>query len=60
MYTSSVCWARAGALPPQPVDQEIARHRLVRAQNKNRQQRPLLLAPDVEDTAVDAGLNRPQ
>ena len=47
-------------LPPQPVDKDIAGHRLVRAEEENREQRPLLLAADIEDMAVNADLDRPE
>ena len=45
---------------PQPIHQDVARHRLVRAQKKYRQQRPLLLPTDVEQAAVNVGLDRPE
>ena len=47
-----------GMLPPQPVDKDIAGHRLVRAEDENREQCPLLLAADIEDMAVNADLDR--
>ena len=49
---------RRGMLPPQSVDKDIAGHRLVRAEEENREQRPLLLAADIEGMAVNAGLDR--
>ena len=51
---------RRGVLPPQPVDKDIAGHRLVRAEDENREQRPLLLAADIEDMTVNADLDRPE
>jgi len=47
-------------LPPQPVDQHIARHGLVRAEHENRQQRELFVASDVQHAAIDASLDRPE
>jgi hypothetical protein len=47
-------------LPPQPVDKDIAGHRLVRAEEENREQGALLLAADIEGLAVHADLDRPK
>src|SRR5262249_3956193 len=58
IHLQGVLRTRGGMLPPQPVDKDIAGHRLVRAEEENREQRPLLLAADIEDMAVHAGLDR--
>jgi hypothetical protein len=47
-------------LPPQSVDKDVAGHRLVRAEEENREQRPLLLAADIEGMAVHTGLDGPK
>jgi hypothetical protein len=47
-------------LSPQPVDKDIAGHRLVRAEEENHEQGALLLAADIEGMAVHAGLDRPE
>src|SRR5215471_1745534 len=60
VYLQGVLRARGGVLPPQPVDEDITGHRLVRAEEENREQRALLLAADIEDVAVHAGLDRPK
>ncbi len=46
--------------PPQTVDEHITRHRHIGAQHKNRKQRSLLLAADIQNTAVEVSLNRPK
>ena len=60
VHVQRVLRARGRMLPPQPVKQGIAGHRLVRAEKENYKQRPLLLAADIEDMAVNANLNRPE
>ena len=44
--------ARRGTVTPELVDQHITMDRLVRAEQKNRQQRALLWAADVNDMPV--------
>jgi hypothetical protein len=60
VYLQGVLRTRGGMLPPQLVDQDIAGHRLVGAEKENCEQRALLLAADIEDVAVHAGLDRPK
>jgi hypothetical protein len=50
--TDAECNRIPGMSPPVPA--------WVEALNENREQRPLLLAADVEDMAVHAGLERPK
>ena len=54
--------ARAGGrmIPLQAVDKDITGHRLVCAEKENREQRPLLLAADIQGMAIEAGLDRPE
>lgn len=47
-------------LAPQPVDQDIARHRLVRIEQEEREQRAQFPATHVKHAAIDGGLDGPQ
>jgi hypothetical protein len=60
VHLKGVLRSRGRTRAPQPVDQDFARYRLVRAEQQNREQCALLLAADFEGMAVNARLNRPQ
>lgn len=47
-------------LTPQLVDKHIAGHRLVRPEEEDREQRPLLQAANIKGVAIDVSLDRPQ
>jgi hypothetical protein len=46
--------------PPQAVDEHIARHCHVCAEDKDCEQRSLLLAADIQGMAIEADLSRPE
>lgn len=51
---------RRWMLAPQPVDQSIARHRLVPAEQQDGEQGPLPLTANRHELAVNAYLSRPK
>jgi hypothetical protein len=51
---------RGRMFPPQPIDEHIARHRHVRAEEKDHKQRSLLWAADIQGIAIEADLGRPE
>ncbi len=61
MYTSTACSAPGWRmLAPELVDEHIPMNRLVRVQQQDRQQGPLLEAADVNAAPVDGNLKRPE